>query len=231
VKDVPGMADVGRQRVERRLGDPKVLSEHVAGRALEPVGDQERLVLGEVAVVEHEQELRPLVERLDRMREPGWEVPQIAGRDVIEKQPTLLVEDAHPAAAGDHVRPLGLLVPVKLPDAARGQSHVDAGQLGRYRQFPDRHLARPAARKQAVVRCGKRELEIRNCARVGPRRRKVVWILGLEQRVSGTEDCRALFTTDRIMGSELEAVVKRRLSWRSHESQSFIQGTRGTVEG
>ena len=113
---VPSVADVGRQVVEGRLGHPEVLRQHLARGVVEPVGDQERLVLGEVAAVEHEQELDAVLERLDRVRQPGREVPQVADPDVVDEQPALLIEDADTTAAGDHVGPLGLLVPVQFAD-------------------------------------------------------------------------------------------------------------------
>ena len=52
------MVDVSRQVVERRLRYAEVLRQHLARRVREPIGDQERLVLGEVAVVEDEQDIR-----------------------------------------------------------------------------------------------------------------------------------------------------------------------------
>jgi hypothetical protein len=86
---------------------------------LKPVGDQERLVLGKVTRVEHQQELDAVGQSLDRVRQTGWEIPQIPGGDVIDEQAPLLIHDADATAAGDHVGPLGLLVPVKLADGTR----------------------------------------------------------------------------------------------------------------
>ena len=88
------------------------------------------------------------------------------------------------ALPGDHVRPLGFLVPVHLADPARLQAHVDAGELGRDRQLAHRHLARPASAEQAVVRGVERVLEVRDRARVGLRRDEDVGVLALERQVA-----------------------------------------------
>jgi hypothetical protein len=95
------------------------------------VADEERLVLGEVPVVEDEQELAPFLESLDGVRNAGREVPQVALADVGDEVATLLVDGRQARAAGEHERPLGLLVPVQLADSARLQAHVHAGELGR----------------------------------------------------------------------------------------------------
>jgi hypothetical protein len=54
------VADVGRQVVEGRLVDAEVLREHLTRGVVEPVGDQERLVLGEFLIV-HARVYAPLV--------------------------------------------------------------------------------------------------------------------------------------------------------------------------
>ena len=66
---------VGRQVGEGRLRHAEVLGQHRAWGVLEPVGQQEGLVLGEVAVVEDEQELAPLLQSLKRVRDTRGEVP------------------------------------------------------------------------------------------------------------------------------------------------------------
>ena len=48
-----------------RFVDPEVLAQDLLGSVVEPIGDQEGLVLGEVAVVEDEQKLTALRETLD----------------------------------------------------------------------------------------------------------------------------------------------------------------------
>ena len=77
------------------------------------------------------------------------------------------VDGGDARAAGEHVGPLGLLVPVHLADAARLEAHVDPGELGGDRQLAHRDLARPAAGQQPVVRGGEGELEVRDRAGVG----------------------------------------------------------------
>jgi hypothetical protein len=56
VVDVAGLRDV----VEGRLGHTEVLGEDVLGRVREPVSDQEGFVLGEVPVIEHQEEFAVL---------------------------------------------------------------------------------------------------------------------------------------------------------------------------
>src|SRR5947209_1508702 len=51
----------------------------------EPVGDEEGLVLGEVAVVEDQQELAALLQPLDRVRDARWEVPQVSLANVVDE--------------------------------------------------------------------------------------------------------------------------------------------------
>ena len=59
------MVDIDWDVGEGGLGDAEVLGQHFARGVLEPVGDQEGLVLGEVAVVEDQQELAALFQALD----------------------------------------------------------------------------------------------------------------------------------------------------------------------
>ena len=93
-EDVALVLDVDRDVGERLLGHAEVLGQHVAGGVREPVGDQERLVLGEVAVVEDEQELAALLQPLDRVRDPGREVPEVARADVVDEVAALLRRSA-----------------------------------------------------------------------------------------------------------------------------------------
>ncbi len=94
-------------------------------------------------------------------------------------------------AAGEHVGPLGLLVPVQLADPTGLQPHVDAGHLRGDRQLAHRHLARPAAGAKAVARGGEGELEVGNGAGVGIRRGEQVGVLALQGNVTRPQDRRA----------------------------------------
>src|SRR5439155_531882 len=147
---VTSVPDVGRERVEGGFVDTKVFGQDLPRRVGEPVADQECLVLREVAIIKHQQELDPVLESLDRMRQAGGEVPKVAGADVVDKETALLVKERDAAAAFDHVSPLGFLVPVQLADAAGFKAHVYTSDLRADRQLACRRLASPAAGKDAV---------------------------------------------------------------------------------
>ena len=71
---------------EGRAGDAEILGQHLVGRVLEPVADQERVVLVEVAIVEHQKEFATVrTEALDGMRNAGREIPEIADADVVDE--------------------------------------------------------------------------------------------------------------------------------------------------
>jgi hypothetical protein len=131
----------------------------------EPVGDQEGLVLREVAVVEHKEELAALLQSLNRVRDACGEAPEVALADVDEVA-ALRIDGRDASPPRDHVGPLGLFVPVHLADAARFQPHVHAGQRGGDGQLASCHLAGPPAAEKAVPSCGEGELEVRDGAGV-----------------------------------------------------------------
>ena len=60
---------------------------------------------------------------------PGREVPQVADADVVDEVAPFLVNGGDAGPAGEHVRPLGLLVPVHLANTAGFEAHVHAGEL------------------------------------------------------------------------------------------------------
>src|SRR5256885_14888248 len=64
----------------------EVFGKHLGRRVLEPVAEQERVILVEIAVVEHQQELGAVrTETLDRMGNAGGEAPQVAHADVVDE--------------------------------------------------------------------------------------------------------------------------------------------------
>ena len=106
------VAEVRRRRAE-------ILAEHVRRHVLEPVAEQEGVVLGEAAIVEHQQELAAVgAEPLDRVRDAFGEVPEVADADVVDELAALLVDRGDAGAAVEHVGPLGGLVPMQLAHAA-----------------------------------------------------------------------------------------------------------------
>ncbi len=67
---------------------------------LEPVAQQEGIVLVELAVVEHQKELAAIrAETLNGMRNARREVPQIANPDVVDEVSALRVDRRDPRAA------------------------------------------------------------------------------------------------------------------------------------
>ncbi len=198
-EDVALVVRVGRQVGERCSGTPKFLARTDRGGVLrEPVGEQERFVLREVAVVEDEQELAALLQSLNRVRYAGGEVPQVADPHVVDEVRPILVDGGDTAAAGEHVGPLRLLVPVQLTDAAGLEAHVDPGKLGGDGQLPIRHLARPAAGEDTIAGGGEGELEIRNGAVVGLRRGQQVGVLPLQRDVVRSQDGRTQVALDGL---------------------------------
>ena len=86
---------------------------------LEPVAQQKRVVLVEVAIVEDEQEFaavgpRPWIE----WGMPPPRYPEIADADVVDKVTALRVNRGDAGRSGEHVGPFRLLMPVKLADSA-----------------------------------------------------------------------------------------------------------------
>src|SRR6476660_9738474 len=115
-------------------------------RVREPVADEERLVLREVAVIKHQQELDSLFQPLDGVGDTGREVPDVARADVVNEVAPLGVNRGDAATAGEHVAPFGLLVPVHLTDTSGLEAHVQTGHFGGDRQLTHCYLTRPAAR-------------------------------------------------------------------------------------
>jgi hypothetical protein len=75
--------------------------------------------------------------------------------------------DRDTAVAVGHDRQFGLLVPMKFADAAGGEAHIDAGDLGRDGEVRNGDMASPATVLDAP-RCEvKRGLELRQAAYIG----------------------------------------------------------------
>jgi hypothetical protein len=65
-----------RRVAEVRRRHAEILAQHVGRHVLEPVAEQEGVVLGEAAVVEHQQELAAVgIETLDRVRNAARKIP------------------------------------------------------------------------------------------------------------------------------------------------------------
>ena len=109
------------------LGDAEIFGDDVRGRVRHPVGEEDGLVFGKVAVVEDEHELGAVGRKsLNGVRNAGREVPEIAFFDVGYKTFSIAVDARNARAAVEHVGPLRGGVPVELADAAGGEAHVHA---------------------------------------------------------------------------------------------------------
>src|SRR5271155_3424873 len=95
---------------------------------------------------------------------PGGKVPEIAFLHVTDRRATMSVKDRDAAISVSHDCPLGLLMPMQLPDSASGKPHVHGGYLGRDREVGLRHLPRSAAVLDALWREIERRPELRHAA-------------------------------------------------------------------
>ena len=93
----------------------------------DPVGHQQRVEFGRVAVIKGEHKLGPIgLEALQGMGQARGEVPQTAFPHIGDLWTSILVQNCHAAVPVSHHRPFRLLVPMKLTNTARIKTHVDA---------------------------------------------------------------------------------------------------------
>ena len=150
----------------------EILGQHRGRRVSKPIRYQQCVEFVGVAVVEANDEFTAVrAESLQRMRSAGGKIPEVALVDVRNIRPAFGVENRHAATAVRHDRPLGSLMPVQFPDAARGQPHVDARYLLRNREVFHRDLTRPAAVLNALGRVVERRPVHRHAADIGCRRK------------------------------------------------------------
>src|SRR6266567_6773658 len=125
------------------------------------VAQQHRLRLGKLTIVEHEHEFAAVgIEALDRVWDSAREKPKIVLLHIGDKTLAVRVNRRNPRCPVKHDGPFGGRVPMQLPDASGCESHVYARQGLGDGQFPYRYLPRPSAFISALVRKGKRILEV-----------------------------------------------------------------------
>ena len=171
LEDVAAIRRQAFERIESRLRHAPILGKHFARGMDQPIRDERRVFLRELAVVEDEQEFasaRP--QPLKRMRNAGRKIPEIARRNIFHITRSVVIDGGQTAGSVEHQRPLIGGVPVKLPDAARRQPHIDAGNLGRDRECLHIDLPRPAAVLNTPVRRREGIPECRREAAIGRRR-------------------------------------------------------------
>ena len=178
------LARVGRMS-EQRWRQAEILAQNLSGDMLEPVAEQKRVVLVEVAIIEDEEEFATVgTEALDRMGNAAGEIPEIADADVVDKVTALRVNRRDAGRSGEHVRPFRLLMPVKLANAARIQPHVHAGDCFRNTKLSGCDLTCPAAARLPHMRIGEGEPEIGQSSGIRCRRIEEVRILSFPGHVS-----------------------------------------------
>lgn len=196
----------------------EVLGQNADRGPREHLRHQERLVLTERSVVKDQQELDPLVERLDVVRHPGREEPHVTGADIIDKARAARVDRRHPHAALEDQRPLVGRVPVQLAVRVRTQAHVDA----RHGRGAGEHvlvlLACPAGAGLGalpVVRQAERPHGLRDGAAVGARDRVQVRVEALVVVRPRARVGRAVAAPDGLRGLDaVEVQVQAQLAVR-----------------
>ena len=89
------------------------------------VAQQHRLRLGKFTVIEHEHEFATVgVEALNRVWDPARKKPKIVFFHVGDKTLAICVDRRNPRCPVKHDGPFAGGVPMQLPDASSGQSHV-----------------------------------------------------------------------------------------------------------
>ena len=131
---------------DQRSGHAKVLAQDFRRRVLEPVAQQECVVLVEVSIVENQQEFTSVgAEALNRMWNATGKIPEVSNTHVIDKVSSLGVNGGNTGGPVQHVSPFGLFVPMQLAHAAGIEPHVDAGDVLGDAEFARGYLAGPAA--------------------------------------------------------------------------------------
>ena len=167
-------------------GTPKVLGEDFARRVRHPVREKHCRIFRKVSVVEDQQEFGAIrIQSLDRMRNSGRKIPEIAFLHVGHEAAAVGINRGDPRVSVEHDGPLAGCVPVQFADAACGEPHIHACDGCRDREFADGYLARPAAGVQPFVRDGERVLECLHAASVSAGRTNRVRILGVERPIDG----------------------------------------------
>src|SRR5882724_2835900 len=195
------LARIGRM-CDQRSGHAKVLAQDFGRRVLEPVAQQECVVLVEVSIVENQQKFTSVgAEALNRMWNATGKIPEVTNTHVIDKVSSLGVNGGNTGGPVQHVSPFGLFVPMQLAHAAGVESHLNAGNRFRNTKLPLCHLTGPAAVGLAHMRVGKRETQVRRRAGIGGRR---------------IEHVRVLTLADCVVWGGIGTADSRRPAWLKH---------------
>lgn len=119
-----------------------------------PIGDAEGAEFGEMAVIERQNKMRAVRQRLNGMAVAFREIPDVAGAE-IRHLTFSSIEDGDARMAFQHECPFGGDgVPMQFAHAARLQRHVDARHAFGDRELLDGSFARPAAGQAAFFAVG-----------------------------------------------------------------------------
>src|SRR3978361_515713 len=118
------------------------------------------------------------------MRDPGREVPQVSLADVVRERSARLIDRRDAGLALQHIRPLGFLVPMKLADRPRLETHVYTPHGPGDGPFADRRPAGPTSFLDPDVTVRERALQVRHGAAVGSRWTDREGILSLAVRIA-----------------------------------------------
>src|ERR1700683_4892158 len=84
------------------------------------------------------------------MRVTRREIPEVSSLNIVNKHLAVGLHDADAGLAGEHNSPLIGGMPVQFAERARGEPHVDAGEILRRRKLALRYLVGPAAALHAL---------------------------------------------------------------------------------
>ena len=143
-----------RERIESGFRQAKILRQQRPGRVPDPVGDGERAELGEIAIVEDQDEVTRLVaQALQHVAVAARKIPDVAGIEIVGLGCALRIDHRGAHASLQHEGPFrGGGVPVQFAHRAGLELHGDAGNALGDRQLGDgRFLAKAVADHLALA--------------------------------------------------------------------------------
>ena len=155
-----------REIVEGRGWNAEVFGQGVFVHQTDPVADAERAELGEVAVVENEEEMAGLVaERFDDVAVATREIPEVAGTEIVGLRMAGRIDHRGADQSFGDKPPLRRRgVPMQFAHHAGLQPHGNAGDAFRNRQLRDGRLLAIAAAVDATFGFLQLEFESRQLA-------------------------------------------------------------------
>ena len=152
---------LGRDSLKGRDRLPEILGQKLLRGVAQPVGDTEGAELGEISVVENQDEMtRLFAEAGERVCMTAREIPDIAGIEVVDLGAAGRIDDRGADAPLEDKSPFRRRrVPVQLARDARLKPHRHAGDSLRDRQLLDGRFLAEAAAVDLAGRFLEREFE------------------------------------------------------------------------